>query len=94
MTSARFSDGLALAEKKQCLPCAAGATSCKSHDQATACGFTNGGQRLYLDANGKCVEKSSCKVGTWANPATQICETCAHLDPDASSCTSPTAFTW
>lgn len=59
MTSARFSDGFALVEKKQCLACDAGATSCKGPDQATACGFTSDGQRLYLNANGKCVEKSS-----------------------------------
>ncbi|GAA5881264.1 hypothetical protein JCM3774_002869 [Rhodotorula dairenensis] len=80
------------ADKKQCLPCDAGATSCTGPHQATACGFTSTNKRLYLNIDGMCVEKASCDATTWADPATQVCESCALLDPDAATCTSPTVL--
>ncbi|GAA5867152.1 hypothetical protein JCM3774_004411 [Rhodotorula dairenensis] len=79
--------------KKQCLACGSGATACKGPHDATACGFTATGQRLYLTSDGRCVSKDSCPSGTWANPAKQACESCSKLDPDARTCTSPTEFT-
>ncbi|GAA5986253.1 hypothetical protein JCM10908_006477 [Rhodotorula pacifica] len=79
-------------DKKQCLACDAGATSCKGPHQATACGFTSASKRLYLNIVGMCVEKTSCAATTWADPATQVCESCTLLDPDAATCTSPTVL--
>ncbi|KWU43004.1 hypothetical protein RHOSPDRAFT_35390 [Rhodotorula sp. JG-1b] len=80
------------ADKKQCLACDPGATSCKGPGQATSCGFTPANKRLYLNVDGMCVENASCDATTWADPATQVCESCALLDPDAATCTSPTVL--
>ncbi|GAA5988380.1 hypothetical protein JCM11641_005456 [Rhodosporidiobolus odoratus] len=76
---------------KACQKCDAGALTCTGYGAATSCGFTSARKRLYLD-NGKCVLAATCSSGTWAEPVSQVCQSCKLIDEDAATCTSPTVL--
>ncbi|GAA5890901.1 hypothetical protein JCM6882_008852 [Rhodosporidiobolus microsporus] len=75
---------------KSCVACSAGALQCTGLTEATLCGATDEGARLFL-SEGMCVE--ACEEDSWANPGTGNCELCTTIDPDAETCDSPTSFT-